>query len=72
MKTNSLWDDRNVDERECFCTLFIRDVNGIYETCYKRYWRGKPWHAKLGTVIVSVGILHVSFIPYTFILVNKD
>lgn len=54
MKSNSLWEDRNSDESECFCALFIVDVNGIYENCYKRDWRGKPWHAKLETVIVGI------------------
>lgn len=59
MKSNSLWEDKNSDESECFCTLFIGDVNGTYENCYKRDRRGKPWHAKLGTVVVSVGILRM-------------
>lgn len=59
MKSNSLWEDKNLDESECFCTPFIGDANGTYENCYKRDRKGKPWHAKLGTVVVSVGILRI-------------
>lgn len=59
-KYNSLWEDWNLDESECFCTLFIWGGNGIYENCYKKDATGKPCsHAELETIVVSGGILHL-------------
>lgn len=56
----SLWEDWNLDRSECFCTLFIWGANGIYENWFKRDARGKPCsHAKLETIVLSVGILHM-------------